>query len=132
MTSKVTPFDWINSIQHNKTDMMTDEYMEKSYNSFIINRGLSFGADTVIYANEMNSRPHLDKKMQYDFLLQAIPAKKRYNKWIKAEAVDNLDIVKEYFGYSDEKAKQALDILTPDNLEEIKQLLFKGGLNNAK
>jgi len=67
MTSKVTPFDWINSIQHNKTDMMTDEYMEKSYNSFIINRGLSFGADTVIYANEMNSRPHLDKKMQYDF-----------------------------------------------------------------
>lgn len=132
MTSKITPFDWINSVQQTKEDLMVDEYMEKSYNSYIVNRGLSFGADTVIYANEMNSRPHIDKRLQYDFLLNSIPAKKRFNKWIKSETVDNIDIIKEYYGYSDEKAKQALDVLTPEQISAIRNLLFKGGLVNNK
>jgi len=132
MTSKITPFDWINSVQQTKEDLMVDEYMEKSYNSYIVNRGLSFGADTVIYANEMNSRPHIDKRLQYDFLLNSIPAKKRFNKWIKTETVDNIDIIKEYYGYSDEKAKQALDVLTPEQISAIRDLLFKGGLVNTK
>lgn len=132
MTSKITPFDWINSVQQTKEDLMVDEYMEKSYNSYIVNRGLSFGADTVIYANEMNSRPHIDKRLQYDFLLNSIPAKKRFNKWIKSETVDNIDIIKEYYGYSDEKAKQALDVLTPEQISAIRNLLFKGGLVNTK
>lgn len=132
MTSKITPFDWINSVQQTKEDLMVDEYMEKSYNSYIVNRGLSFGADTVIYANEMNSRPHIDKRLQYDFLLNSIPAKKRFNKWIKTETVDNIDIIKEYYGYSDEKAKQALDVLTPEQISDIRNLLFKGGLVNTK
>lgn len=125
--SKISPFDFINNICQSKDDLIIDSDSEKQYNPYLINRGLSFGADTIIYANEMNSRPHIEKKLQYDFLRTAMPKKKRYNKWIKADNDENIELVSEYYGYSMERAKEALSLLNDDNLEYIRQKLFKGG-----
>lgn len=125
--SKISPFDFINNICQSKDDLIVDTDTEKQYNPYLINRGLSFGADTIIYANEMNSRPHIEKKLQYDFLRTAMPKKKRYNKWIKADNDENIELVSEYYGYSMERAKEALSLLNDDNLEYIRQKLFKGG-----
>ena len=125
--AKLSPFDFINNICQSKDDIIIDSDTEKQYNTYLINRGLSFGADTIIYANEMNSRPHIEKKLQYDFLRTAIPKKKRYNKWIKAEQDENIELVSEYYGYSMERAKEALSLLTPENIEYIKKRMFKGG-----
>ena len=125
--AKLSPFDFINNICQSHDDIVVDSDTEKQYNTYLINRGLSFGADTIIYANEMNSRPHIEKKLQYDFLRTAIPKKKRYNKWIKAEQDENIELVSEYYGYSMERAKEALSLLTPENIEYIKKRMFKGG-----
>ena len=124
---KLSPFDFINSISYTKQDMMTEDN-ENQYGAFIVNRGLGFGADTVIAANEMNSRTHLDSRMQYDFLRHVVRKAKRYNKWIKSEE-DNIEAVKEYFGYSFNKAKEALTLLSEKDLAEIKGWLAtaKGG-----
>lgn len=127
MSGKITPFDFINSVQTSGNNLIIDEETEKQYNSYIVNRGLSFGVDTVIYANEMNSRPHLEKKMQYDFLLNAIPKKKRFNKWIKAEKDSNIEVIIEYYQCSLEKAKDILRVLTPEQFADVKSKLFKGG-----
>lgn len=124
---KLSPFDYLNTITYSKTDIMTEDN-ESQYPAFIINRGLGFGADTVIAANEMNSRTHIDYRMQYDFLRHVIRKSKRYNKWIKAEE-SNLEAVKEYFGYSYNKAKEALTLLSDKEIAEIKGWLAtaKGG-----
>lgn len=123
----LSPFDFINSINYTKDDLLADELAEKHYNSYVINKGLSFSADTVIQANEMNSRPHLGKKMQYQFLINTIRPRKRYNKWVKAEKIEAIDVVKSYYGYSTEKAHQVLSILNPQQLSYLKQKLEKGG-----
>lgn len=127
---KISPFDFINSISYTKQDIMNPEN-ETQYNAFIVNRGLGFGADTVIAANEMNSRTHIDERMQYDFLRHVVRKAKRYNKWIKSEESD-IEAVKEYFGYSFNKAKETLTLLSKKDLEEIKHWLktCKGGLND--
>jgi len=125
----ITPFEFINSIHYTKENLIVDEFTEKQYNPFIINKGLSYGSDTVIPANEMNSRPHLDKKLQYSFLINIIRAKKRFNKWIKAEEVDAIDVIKEYYGYSTEKAKQVLSILSDQQINILKTRIEKGGRN---
>lgn len=130
-TPSISPFDFINSITYNKQDLIVDEWSEKQYNAFIINKGLSYGADTVIQANEMNSRPHIDKKMQFDFLKGIIPARKRYNKWLKAEKLEAIDVIKEYYGYNNKKAQDAASILSPEQISTLKQKLKKGGLNNG-
>lgn len=124
---KLSPFDYLNTITYSKQDIMTEDN-ESQYPAFIINRGLGFGADTVIAANEMNSRTHIDYRMQYDFLRAVIRKSKRYNKWIKAEE-SNLEAVKEYFGYSYNKAKEALTLLSDKEIAEIKGWLAtaKGG-----
>lgn len=124
---KLSPFDFINSISYTKNDIMSEEN-ENQYGAFIVNRGLGFSADTVIAANEMNSRTHLDNRMQYDFLRHVVRKAKRYNKWIKAEE-SNLEAVKEYFGYSYNKAKEALTLLSDKEIAEIKGWLAtcKGG-----
>lgn len=124
---KLSPFDYLNTITYSKQDIMTEDN-ESQYPAFIINRGLGFGADTVIAANEMNSRPHLDERMQYDFLRGVVRKAKRYNKWIKAEE-SNIEAVKEYFGYSFNKAKEALTLLSDKEIAEIKSWLAtcKGG-----
>ena len=124
----ISPFDFINAINFNKKALIVDDWSEKQYIPYIVNRGLSFGADTVIPANEMNSRPHLDRKLQFDFLINTIRPRKRYNKWVKADKVDAIELVKTYYGYSIEKARQALSILTSEQLDHLKQKLEKGGL----
>lgn len=127
----ISPFDFVNAISENKKDLIVDDWSERQYNPFIINKSLSFGADTVIQANEMNSRPHLDKRMQFDFLRSIIPAKKRYNKWLKGEKLEAIDIVKEYYGYNTVKAQGVVSILSRQQIDSLKQKLKKGGLKNG-
>lgn len=127
----ISPFDFLNAINHSKDDLIVDEWSEKQYNAYIVNKGLSFSSDTVVQANEMNSRPHVEKKLQFQFLINTIRSRKRFNKWIKPEKIDELEFVKEYYGYSTEKARQALSILTPEQLTMIKQKLKKGGWDDS-
>lgn len=125
---KISPFDFANSINFTKENLIVDEATEKEYNPFIVNRAMGFAADTVIPGNEMNARPHIDNKMQYDFLCGVVRKSKRYSKWIKSEE-ENLEAVQEYFGYSFNKAKEALRILTSEDIEKIKVKIArsKGG-----
>ncbi len=123
----ISPFDFANSINYTKENLMVDDWSEKQYNAFIINKSLSHGIDTVVAANEMNARPHLDAKLQYDFLCGFVRKKKRFNKWLKPEKEENLEIIKEYFGYSNVRAQEALRLLSEADIEAIKGLLKKGG-----
>ena len=125
----ISPFDFINAIHYSKDNLIVDDWSEKQYNPYIINKGLSYGHDTVIPANEMNSRPHLDKMLQFQFLINIIRPRKRFNKWIKAEKIDDLEIVKEYYGYSTDKAKQVLPLLNSSIIDEMKKRITKGGRN---
>jgi len=126
-----SPFDYINAINHTKKDLIRDsedpERAEKDYNPYLINKGLSYFIDTVLYANEMNSHHHLDGKLQNDYLINTIRPKKRFAKWVKKLSEDDLEVVKSYYGYSDEKARQALSILSNDQLTLIKEKQNKGG-----
>ena len=130
MTSPITPFDFINAISHTKIDLMEQENAESQYKSYVINKGLSFYPDTVIQANEMNSRPHLDRKMQFNFLINIIRSKKRYSKWLKPEKLNDLEVVQEYYGYSKEKARQVLPLLSDEQINYIKLRIKKGGLDD--
>ena len=124
---QISPFDFANAINHSKENLIVDDWSEKQYNAFIVNKSLSYGADTVIYANEMNARPHLDRRLQFDFLINTVRPRKRYNKWLKAETVDVLATVQEYYGYSIDKARQVLPLLSDAQLEHIKNKLNRGG-----
>jgi hypothetical protein len=126
----ISPFDFLNSINYSKEKLIVDDWSEKQYNAYVINKGLSFSPDTVIQANEMNSRPHLDKLLQYSFLINIIRPKKRFNKWIKSEKIEAIEIVKDYYGYSTEKARQVVSILTIEHIDTLKQKLQKGGVND--
>ena len=122
--------DYLNSVNYKKNNLMVedgDEFWEKKYPTFIVNKCLSVFADTVLFANEMNGFHHMDKKLQYDFYLHGLPKKKRFSPWMKAHKIKNLDLVKEYFGYSNEKARIALTILNEDQLEMMQKALSKGG-----
>ena len=107
---------------------MLTSHDEKKYSAFIVNRGLSFFMDTIFQANELNRNHHLDSRLQFDYLLNSIRQKKRYSKWLKNEKIDNLDIVKEYYGFSNEKAKDALKVLSDEQLGYIKDKLNQGGV----
>ena len=120
-------FDYLNSINLTKSDIMEDDIAEKAYNSFMINRGLSYFNDTVLMANEMNLYSHLDKKLQYHFLINIVRKRKRFSKWAKPETESDIEAVKEYYGYSNEKAKEALTLLSPENISIIKKKVSKGG-----
>ena len=126
-----SPFDYLNSINVTKKNMMrdtdNDALAEKDYNAFIVNRGLSYFQDTVTIANEMNIHHDLDHKLQYEFLINIVRPRKRFSKWYKKEEDGDLEAVKEYYGYSNEKAIQALTVLTRDNIITIKEKLEKGG-----
>ena len=121
--------DYLKSINETKENLMDsdDPMWEKKYSSFIINKCLAPFNDTIMLVNEMNMRHHLDSKLQYDFLLNTIRPKKRYASWVKASKLKNLDYVKEYYGYSNQKAKIALEILNDDQITTIKNSLNKGG-----
>ena len=121
--------DYLNSINFSKTDLMKSEDKEwiKKYPAFIINKILSGFQDTIMLVNEVNRNHFLDKDMQYSFLLNSIRSKKRFSPFLRASKLKDIDLVKEYYGYSNEKAKSALDILTKKQLKLIKESLYKGG-----
>ena len=120
--------DWLNSINFTKEDLTVDDPDAiKSYPAFIVNRCLSGHLDTVLYANEMNLNSHLDNDMQYEFYLNSLRKRKRFSPWLKKDKIQDLDIVKQYYGYSNEKAFQALRILSKEQLDYIKQRLETGG-----
>ena len=121
--------DYLNSINFNKKDLMKSEDKEwiKKYPAFIINKILSGFQDTIMLVNEVNRNHFLDKDMQYSFLLNSIRSKKRFSPFLRANKLKDIDLVKEYYGYSNEKAKTVLDILTKDQLKLIKEKLYKGG-----
>jgi NACalpha-BTF3-like transcription factor len=125
----MSPFDFVNAINTSKENLFeTDPQAGKDYDAFIVNRGLSYFPDTVFYANQMNQHAGLDKDMQFFFFLNIISKKKRFSKWSKKDpASEDLKLVKEYYGYSSEKATEALKILSKDNLIMIKEKLHKGG-----
>ena len=121
--------DWLNSINFNKEDLTSDDpECIKDYPSYIVNRCLSGHLDTVLYANEMNKYPNLDKDMQYQFFLNSLRKRKRFSPWLRKDKVDNLNIIKKYYGYSNEKALQALRLLTQQQLDYIKKRLDTGGM----
>ena len=122
--------DYLNAINHSKVNLMEtgDEVWQKKYPAYIINRCLSMFWDTLPEANEMNGYHFLSNKVQFDFLLNSIRKKKRFGgRWLKQAKLKNLEYVKEYYGYSNEKAKDALNILTEEQIELIKNTLSKGG-----
>ncbi len=123
----MNPFQYLNSINYSKQDIMLDDIAEKQYNAFMVNRGLSYFRDTVIYANEMNKNAHLDNRLQFDFFINIIRKKKRFSKWNKPQIIDDLEIIKEYYGYSNEKAKAAHKLLSPSQIEIIRKKVYKGG-----
>lgn len=126
----MSPFDYVKEILQGKKQLITDELTEKEYVAFIINRGLSYHMDCIMFANEMNMRHSIDKKLQNDFLINTIRSKKRpFAKWIKLEKNENIELLKIYFKFSDSKAIEALKILTPEDIQEIKENITTGGLS---
>ncbi len=123
----MSPFDYVNDVTYGKKGIMTDNLAEKDYNAFIVNRSLSYHNDTVLFANEMNINHTIDNRLQYDFFINIIRKRKRWSKWMKASDVSNLDLIKEYYGYSNEKAKSVLKLLNDEQLNELKNRIYKGG-----
>ena len=120
--------EWLNSINITKNNLIDEEPdLEKQYPSYIVNRCMSGHIDAILLANEMNKRPNLPKKLQYDFFLNSLRKRKRYSPWLRKEQIENLELVKKYYGYSNEKAKQVLNILTREQLSFIRDRLETGG-----
>ena len=133
---KTNPFDYTNAITQTKKDLMrgtaNDDLAEKDYNPFLTNRALSYHSDTIHFANEMNRLSHIDNLLQFDFLLNIVRPRKRFAKWAKKDNDSDLLIVKEYFNYNDSKARQALSILSPQQIAIIRTTLTKGGRDDRK
>ena len=125
----MNPFDFVKEILQGKKQLIVDDLTEKEYNPFIINRSLSYHKDCVMYANEMNRRHFLDKKLQNDFLLNTVRSQKRpFAKWIKIEKSDDLECIKQVYGFSDSKAREALQLLSKDQIQQLKEQTDTGGL----
>lgn len=118
--------DYLYSINQSKKDVW-DEDNHKNYPPFVINRCLSGHLDCILHANEMNFSNHLDKKMQYDYYINTLRPRKRFSPWLKQSKLNDLEAVKTYYGYSNEKARQALQVLTTSQITEIKSLIDTGG-----
>ena len=123
--------DYLNAINVSKDSLLDteDEMWEKKFYPFIINKCVAPFEDTVMLVNEINQLHHLDKKLQFDFLINSLRPRKRYAPWLKAKKLKNLEYVKEFYGYNNEKAKAALDILDDEQISAIKKKLNKGGKN---
>ena len=121
--------EYLNAINFTKKNVMDsdDELWKKKYPAFIVNKMLSAFSDTIMLVNEMNRNHFIDKDMQFQFLLNSIRTKKRYSPFLRASKLKEIECVKEYYGYSNDKAKSALDILTKDEIKIIKEKLYKGG-----
>jgi len=124
----MSPFDFLNSINDNKKDLFEDPQAEKDYASFIVNRGLSYFPDTILYANEMNRNHDIPKKWQFDFLRNAIPRKRRFSKWHKKDNVEfDVTLLMKHYKYSQQKAFEILDLLTQEQINNIRSLYEEGG-----
>tara|TARA_B100000287_G_scaffold26096_1_gene25135 strand:- start:606 stop:1004 length:399 start_codon:yes stop_codon:yes gene_type:complete len=120
--------DYLNSLNYSKEYLMGDDPgWEKNYTPYVINKCMSHHMDTIMYANEMNQYSALDKKLQYDFYIHIVRSRKRFSPWGKKQKMNDLEVVKQYYGYSNEKARQALSILTPDQITFITNKLNRGG-----
>lgn len=122
-------FEYVDAISFKKKQLITDEFTERGYDPFLTNRHLSYFVDSVFYANDMNLVPETDKLLQFDYLLNTIRATKRFAKWHKQENDSDLKLVMEYYQISRQKAKQTLELLSKDQLNEIKQDIEKGGIS---
>ena len=121
----MNPFELIKSISNTKKDILENE---KDYNAFMVNRGLSYFPDTVIYANEMNRFHHLDGRLQYQFLINTIRKRNRFSKWNKSIESENINAIKQYYGYRNEKARDVLPLLSNENLKTIRGRIQHGGI----
>lgn len=121
----MNPFELIKSISNTKKDILENE---KDYNAFMVNRGLSYFPDTVIYANEMNKYHHLDGRLQYQFLINIVRKRNRFSKWNKSTESDDIKIIKEYYDYSNEKARDVLPLLSKKHLNTIRNRIQHGGI----
>ena len=121
----MNPFELIKSISNTKKDILENE---KDYNAFMVNRGLSYFPDTVLYANEMNKFHHLDSRLQYHFLINTIRKRNRFSKWNKSIESDNISAIKKFYGYSNEKARDVLPLLSNENLKYIRGRIQYGGI----
>ena len=126
--------DYLKAVNHSKESLMDgdDEEWERKYAPFIVNKCVGAFPDTIMLVNEINQLPNVDKKLQFDFLINSLRPRKRYTPWVKAMKIENLECVKEYYGYSNAKAKSALEILSDEQISAIKQKLNKGGINNGR
>ena len=121
--------DWLNSINFTKQNLIEEDPDAISkYPPYIVNRCLSGHLDCIMFANEMNQFPNLDKDLQYSFYLNTLRKKRRFSPWLRKDKVTHLEIVKQYYGYSNEKESNALKILTPEQINFIKQRLDIGGM----
>ena len=123
----MSPFDYLNSINMTKKNLMVDEQSEKDYVPFIVNRGLGYFSDTVLLANEMNVHCHLDHKMQYDFLKGTVNKRKRFSKWLKEDEDRKVDIICQSYGYNRSVAKHIIDLFDNETLDDLEKRLDKGG-----
>ena len=135
--AKTNPFDYTKAVMQTKKDLMrgtaNDDLAEKDYDSFRNNRALSYYSDTIYFANEMNRLSHIDNLLQFDFLLNIVrPRNRKFVKWAKKDNDSDLLTVKEYFNYNDSKARQALSILSPQQIATIRTILTKGGRDDRK
>ena len=123
----MNPFEYCNAINYTKKNIMIDDVAEKAYSSYMVNRQLSYFPDTVLAANEMNRNHHIDNRLQFDFFINIIRKRKRFSKWFKPEQISDLEVVKQYYGYSNEKARQVLTLLSTEQINELKTKVAKGG-----
>ena len=123
----MNPFEYLNIINTTKQDIMVVDLAVNAYLPFTVNRSLSYFQDTVVIANEMNRFASIDKKMQYHFLINIIRKRKRFSKWLKPEIENDIEVVKEYYGYSNNKARQVLSLLSSDQINKLIEKVNKGG-----
>ena len=125
--------DYLNAINHTKERLMDteDEEWEKKYPPFIVNKCLAPFQDTILLVNEINQYPNIDKKLQFDFFINSLRPRKRFTPWVKANKLENLEYVKQFYGYNNEKARIALSILNDEHIATIKRKLNKGGKNGT-
>jgi hypothetical protein len=124
----MTPFDFVNQILQGKQQLIVDDLTEKEYVPFLTNRSLSYHKDCILFANEMNTRHHIDGKMQNDFLLNTVRSRKRpFTKWAKSEKSEDIECIKIIFGYSNSKAREALRLLSDEQIQELKTKTDIGG-----
>ena len=122
------PFDYVNAILQNKKQLIIDDSTEKAYVPFMVNRSLSYHYDCIAYANEMNRRHFIDKKLQNDFLLNTVRSRKRpFAKWVKSEKSEDIECIKLVYGLSDSKAREALRLLSDEQIQQLKEKTETGG-----